>query len=143
MERTEKGSDMQTSIKSTGPNETFGSTNTPPVKLLWTLQRLNRTWFLFEGQALRIEKLAEDGATDEQWRGYLLSNGVRIKNTGSKPLGPMARRDLLNWLENEHPDRMPLFFDSKEFALSALTESKTPVSRIEEESNKTSSMEGK
>lgn len=133
-EQTGKGRDMQTSTASTAPSVSSGSTNTLPVKsspvLNWTLQRLNRTWFLFEGQVLRIEKKAEDGASDEQWRAFLASNSIRLKNDdGSKPWGPLARRDFLNWLENEYPDRMPAFFDSKEAASKALEESKNTVSK--------------
>lgn len=83
------------------------------------------------------EDLAYDMGSYYEVR-YIRENGkyhdktVKWWNEYSKPVGPMARRDLLNWLENEHPDRMPPLFDSKEGALSALTDSKKSVSNSEE-----------
>lgn len=116
---------MQNSMPSTAPSETSGSTksarNAQPVKLTWTLQRLNRTWFIspLDGQAVRINHPLEDGATDEQWRA-LIRQSIRIRND-DKPWGPLDRRDFLNWFENTHPDRMPRFFESKEEALASKT----------------------
>jgi hypothetical protein len=64
-----------------------------------------------------VEHPVSNGATDEQWRSLIRCTGVRITSKDdSKPWGPMARRDFLNWLENESPDRMPKFFDSHEAA---------------------------
>lgn len=70
-----------------------------------------------------VEHPVSNGATDEQWRSLIRSTGVRIKND-NRAWGPMARRDFLNWLENEYPDRMPAFFDSKEAASKWLEDSK-------------------
>jgi len=71
-----------------------------------------------------LEKKAPDGASDEQWRALIRTTGIRIKNDDpSKSWGPLARRDFLNWLENEYPDRMvaleTLLFDSPQAASKA------------------------
>lgn len=120
---------MQTSTPSIVPSATSGSTNSAqpapakPVTLNWTLQRLNRTWFVspLDGAVLRLEKKAPDGANDEHWRALIRTTGIRIENDDpSKPWGPQARRDFLNWLENEHSERMAaletLLFDSPDAA---------------------------
>jgi hypothetical protein len=70
-----------------------------------------------------VEHPVSNGATDEQWRALIRSTGVRMKND-TRAWGPMARRDFLNWLENDYPDRMPAFFDSKEAALKWLEHAK-------------------
>jgi hypothetical protein len=72
-----------------------------------------------------VEHPVSNGATDEQWRSLIRSTGIRIKSKNeSKPWGPMARRDVLNMIENECPDRMPTFFESKEAASKWLEDSK-------------------
>ena len=120
MEPIEKGSDTPTSTPSTEQGETSGLTDTAqskPAPLPWTLQRLNRTWCLCEDGVVRLEKKALDGANDEQWRSIIRTTGVHIKNDPStRTWGPLARRDFLNFLEIEHPDRMIRVFDSREAA---------------------------
>ena len=119
------------SMASTAQSETSGSTKRaskePEVSLNWTLQRLNRTWFIspLDEQIVLVEHPISNGATDEQWRSLIRSTGIRIKSKNeSKPWGPMARRDFLNMIENECPDRMPTFFESKEAASKWLEDSK-------------------
>lgn len=78
---------------------------------------MQATWFICpsDEQIVRVEHPLDCGASDEQWRALLRSCGIRVKND-SKPWGPLARRDFLNMLENEHPNRMPPFFDSRQAA---------------------------
>ncbi|MBF6606988.1 MAG: hypothetical protein IVW53_15585, partial [Chloroflexi bacterium] len=82
---------------------------------------------------MRIEHPLEDGATDDQWRALIRGTGVRIKND-TKPWGPMARRDFLNFLEEKYPNRMPQFFESKQEALQLLEENRKEISISNEES---------
>lgn len=122
---------MQNSMRNTARSETSGSSK-PIRQLPWTLRRLNRTYFLTEDeQAVRIEHPIEEGATDEQWRSLLRSTGIAVRND-NKSWGPQHRRDFLNWLETEHPDRMPRLFDSKEAAFEWLAQSKKSSSNEDE-----------
>src|SRR5579872_2368928 len=77
-EQTGKESSIVNSIQNTARNETSGSGNTKPVersKMTWTLQRLNRTWFIspIDEQVVLVEHPLANGATDEQWRALLHS----------------------------------------------------------------------
>lgn len=82
-----------------------------------------------------VEHPISNGATDEQWRSLLRSIGVRMKND-NRPWGPLARRDFLNTLEHERPDKYSKlqFFDSKEEAQIELNRKK--ISILEEGTKK-------
>jgi hypothetical protein len=116
---------------STEQNETSGSkksaSNEPSrqATLPWTLQRLNRTWFIspLDEHIVLVEHPVSNGATDAQWMALIRTTGVRIQSKDdAKPWGPMARRDFLNMVENTCPERMPQFFDTKEVAAQWLKE---------------------
>jgi hypothetical protein len=105
---------------------------------------MNRTWFICptDGRPVRIEHPIEEGATDDQWRAFIRLTGIRMKND-TKPWGPLARRDFLNMLEDQYPERLARlrFFDSKEAALVWLTLNRDGASNVvsESESNEESS----
>ena len=119
------------STANTARSETSGLTKRAngeqSVTLNWTLQRLNRTWFIspLDEQIVLIEHPVSNGASDEQWRSLVRGTGVRIKSKDdSRPWGPMARRDFLNMVENTCPNRMPRLFDSREAASKWLEDRK-------------------
>src|SRR5438552_28910 len=72
--------------ESTEQNETSGSkksaSNEPSrqATLTWTLQRLNRTWFIspLDEHIVLVEHPVSNGATDAQWRALIRTTGVRI-----------------------------------------------------------------
>lgn len=110
----------------------------------WTLLNLLATWFLSDsGEPLIVDPTAGNGATHEQWRELVKRTRVRIPPEQlAQPWGQMARRDFLNWCEDNLPvERRPALFASKEEALAAqnfsklfegeVSESKSPSKRIE------------
>ena len=85
----------------------------------YTLLNLRQMWFIspVDGQAVNVDSLAEDGATDEQWTSFL-RKFVRLKpEQATQAWGIMARCDVLNWID-EHGSKhhQPKFHASKEAA---------------------------
>lgn len=127
-----------------GQNTSSKRKRTPAQPQKWTLLNLLGTWFLSDdGRPLIVDPTAASGASHDDWRELIKRTRVHIAPEQLvQPWGQMARRDFLNWCENNlSVDRRPALFGSKEEALAAWdfsrnfegdgTESKSASKRIE------------
>ncbi len=110
-----------------GQNTSSKRRRTPKKPPKWTLLRLLETWFLTDdGKAVIVDPTAGEGADHDEWRHLVRRTGVRIPTDElNAPWFQMARRDFLNWCEENLPEeKRPRLFASKQEALDWWNEQK-------------------